>query len=61
MSARSRDDDADLIRISRSVGSLTGNSAGSGRRVLLPHSGDTISVTSTKDLLDHRRVRFFPG
>ena len=40
--------DADLIRISRSVGSLTGNSAGSDGEYYYMHSGDTISVTSTQ-------------
>ena len=40
--------DADLIRISRSVGSLTGNSAGSDGEYHYLHSGDTISVTSTQ-------------
>ena len=40
--------DADLIRISRSVGSLTGNSAGSDGEYYYLHSGDTISVTSTQ-------------
>ena len=37
--------DADLIRISRSVGSLTGNSAGSDGEYYYLRSGDTISVT----------------
>ena len=40
--------DADLIRISRSVGSLTGNSAGEDGEYYYLHSGDTISVTSTQ-------------
>ena len=40
--------DADLIRISRSVGSLTGNSADSDGEYYYLHSGDTISVTSTQ-------------
>ncbi len=40
--------DADLIRISRSVGNLTGNSAGSDGEYYYLHSGDTISVTSTQ-------------
>ena len=40
--------DADLIRISRSVGSLTGNSAGSDGEYYYLHSGDTISVTSSQ-------------
>ena len=40
--------DADLIRISSSVGSLTGNSAGSDGEYYYLHSGDTISVTSTQ-------------
>ena len=40
--------DADLIRISRNVGSLTGNSAGSDGEYYYMHSGDTISVTSTQ-------------
>lgn len=40
--------DADLIRISRSVGSLTGNSAGSEGEYYYLRSGDTISVTSTQ-------------
>lgn len=40
--------DADLIRISRSVGILTGNSAGSDGEYYYLHSGDTISVTSTQ-------------
>ena len=40
--------DADLIRISRSVGSLTGNSAGADGEYYYLHSGDTISVTSTQ-------------
>ena len=38
--------DADLIRISRSVGNLTGNSAGSDGEYYYMHSGDTISITS---------------
>ena len=41
--------DADLIRISRSVGSLTGNSAGSDGEYYYLRSGDTISVTSTQN------------
>ena len=40
--------DADLIRISRSVGSLTGNSAGSDGEYYYMHSGDTISITSSQ-------------
>lgn len=40
--------DADLIRISRSVGGLTGNSAGADGEYYYLHSGDTISVTSTQ-------------
>ena len=40
--------DADLIRISRSVGSLTGNSAGEDGEYYYLHSGDTISVTSSQ-------------
>ena len=40
--------DADLIRISRSVGNLTGNSAGSDGEYYYLHSGDTISVTFTQ-------------
>ena len=40
--------DANLIRISRSVGSLTGNSAGSDGEYYYLHSGDTISVTSSQ-------------
>ena len=40
--------DADLIHISRSVGSLTGNSGGSDGEYYYLHSGDTISVTSTQ-------------
>ena len=40
--------DADLIRISRSVGSLTGNSAGSDGQYYYMHSGDTISITSSQ-------------
>lgn len=40
--------DADLIRISRSVGGLTGNSAGSDGEYYYLRSGDTISVTSTQ-------------
>lgn len=40
--------DADLIRISRSVGNLTGNSAGLDGEYYYLHSGDTISVTSTQ-------------
>ena len=40
--------DADLIRISRSVSSLTGNSAGSDGEYYYLHSGDTISITSTQ-------------
>ena len=40
--------DADLIRISRSVGSLTGNSGGSDGEYYYLHSGDTISITSTQ-------------
>ena len=40
--------DADLIRISRSVGSLTGNSAGSDGEYYYLRSGDTVSVTSSQ-------------
>lgn len=40
--------DADLIRISSSVGSLTGNSAGSDGEYYYLHSGDTISITSSQ-------------
>ena len=40
--------DADLIRISRSVGNLTGNSAGSDGEYYYLHSGDTISIISTQ-------------
>ena len=40
--------DADLIRVSRSVGNLTGNSAGSDGEYYYLHSGDTISITSTQ-------------
>ena len=40
--------DADLIRISRSVGSLTGNSVGADGEYYYLHSGDTISVTSSQ-------------
>ena len=40
--------DADLICISRSVGSLTGNSAGSDGEYYYMHSGDTISITSSQ-------------
>ena len=40
--------DADLIRISRSVGNLTGNSAGSDGEYYYLRSGDTISVTSSQ-------------
>ena len=40
--------DADLIRISRSVGNLTGNSAGADGEYYYLHSGDTISVTSSQ-------------
>ena len=40
--------DADLIRISRSVGSLTGNSGGWDGEYYYLRSGDTISVTSTQ-------------
>ena len=40
--------DADLIRVSRSVGNLTGNSAGSDGEYYYLRSGDTISVTSTQ-------------
>ena len=40
--------DADLIRISRSVGGLTGNSAGADGEYYYLRSGDTISVTSTQ-------------
>ena len=40
--------DADLMRISKSVGSLSGNSAGSDGSYYYLNSGDTISVTSSK-------------
>jgi len=40
--------DADLIRIPKSVGTLTGNSAGSDSSYYYAKSGDTISVTSTE-------------
>ena len=40
--------DADLIRISRSVGNLTGNSAGSDGEYYYLRSSDTISITSTQ-------------
>mgnify|MGYP001071748258 CR=1 FL=1 len=40
--------DADLIHISRSGGSLTGNSGGSDGEYYYLRSGDTISVTSTQ-------------
>ncbi len=40
--------DADLIRISRSVGRLTGNSSGSDGEYYYLRSGDTISITSTQ-------------
>ena len=39
--------DADLIRIPKSVGTLTGNSGGSDSSYYYAKSGDTISVTST--------------
>ena len=52
--------DADLIRISRSVGNLTGNSAGSDGEYYYLRSGDTISVTSiSKYVFHYRAVRFF--
>ena len=40
--------DADLIRIPKSVGTLTGNSGGSDSSYYYAKSGDTISVTSTQ-------------
>ena len=40
--------DADLIRIPKSVGTLTGNSGGSDSSYYYAKSGDTISVTSTE-------------
>ena len=40
--------DADLIRISRSVGNLTGNSAGSDGEYYYLRSGDAISITSSQ-------------
>ena len=40
--------DADLIRIPKSVGTLTGNSGGSDSSYYFAKSGDTISVTSTE-------------
>ena len=40
--------DADLIRISRSVGNLTGNSADSDGEYYYLRSSDTISITSTQ-------------
>ena len=52
--------DADLIRISRSVGNLTGNSAGSGRRILLSaQRRHDLRHLYSKHLLDCRAVRFF--
>lgn len=41
--------DADLIRIPKSVGTLTGNSGGSDSSYYYVRSGDTIQVTSTKN------------
>ncbi len=41
--------DADLMRISKSAGSITGNTAGSDGSYYYLNSGDTISVTSTKN------------
>ena len=40
--------DADLIRIPKSVGTLTGNTGGTVGNYYLAKSGDTISVTSTE-------------
>ena len=40
--------DADLIRIPKSVGTLTGNTGGSDSSYYYAKSGDTISVTSTE-------------
>ena len=40
--------DADMMRVSRSVGSVTGNTAGSDGSYYYLNSGDTISVTSSK-------------
>ena len=40
--------DADLIRIPKSVGTLTGNSGGSDSDYYYVKSGDTIKITSTK-------------
>ena len=39
--------DADLMRVSKSVGSLTGNTAGSDGSYYYLNSGDTVSVSST--------------
>ena len=41
--------DADLIRIPKSVGTLTGNSGGSDSSYYYVRSGDTIQVTSSKN------------
>lgn len=41
--------DADLIRIPKSVGTLTGNSGGSDSSYYYARSGDTIQVTSAKN------------
>ena len=41
--------DADLIRISRSVGSLTGNTAGQDSSYYFLNSGDTITVSSASN------------
>lgn len=41
--------DADLIRIAKSVGTLTGNSGGSDSSYYYVRSGDTIQVTSSKN------------
>ena len=41
--------DADLIRIPKSVGTLTGNSGGSDSSYYYVKSGDTIQITSTKN------------
>jgi hypothetical protein len=45
--------DADLIRISRSLGSLTGNTAGQDSSWYYLNSGDTITVSS-------RMISFVP-
>ena len=40
--------DADLIRISKSAGTITGNSGGSDENYYYLHSGDTIQITSSE-------------